>query len=63
LSDILSVDSQPNKAVFATAKLNIDEYAESLGLPSAPRIRFLQTKAGGNLPPIAPDGDTSEGTK
>ena len=39
---VRSVYLQPNKAVFDAAALPLDEYAESLGLLAAPRLKFLK---------------------
>ncbi|KAI8520477.1 ATPdependent RNA helicase [Branchiostoma belcheri] len=36
---------QPNKQVFDVNKLPLDDYASSLGLAAAPRVRFLQNAA------------------
>ena len=41
-SYLRSVHLQPNKKVFDVKRLPISEFAASLGLPSAPRVRFLQ---------------------
>lgn len=40
-----SIFLQSNKKIFDVTKLPLDEYAQSLGLPNPPRIRFLK-KAG-----------------
>ncbi len=42
VSYMRSVFLQPNKAVFDVASLPAAEYAASLGLASAPRLRFLK---------------------
>ena len=41
-SYLRSVHLQPNKAVFDIRQLPMSEFAASLGLPSAPRVRFLE---------------------
>ncbi|KAJ2782311.1 ATP-dependent RNA helicase dbp4 [Coemansia javaensis] len=38
---VRSVHLQKNKKVFAVDQLPLDEYAESLGLPGAPKVRFV----------------------
>lgn len=40
-----SVHLQANKAVFDVHQLPLEEFAASLGLPKAPRVRFLQREA------------------
>lgn len=45
-SYLRSVHLQTNKAVFDVSKLAFREYAASLGLPSAPRIRFASALSG-----------------
>ena len=42
VSYLRSVFLQPNRAVFDVAALPAAEYAYSLGLPTAPKLRFLK---------------------
>ena len=60
-----SVHLQSNKRVFDIHKLSTNEYATSLGLPQAPRIRFLQRASGAQGgrkgAESFPGGDGSEG--
>uniref|UniRef100_A0A3P9KA98 ATP-dependent RNA helicase n=1 Tax=Oryzias latipes TaxID=8090 RepID=A0A3P9KA98_ORYLA len=42
VSYLRSVHLMKNKAVFDVSKLNINQYAHSLGLAVAPRVRFLR---------------------
>ena len=39
---VRSVFLQPNKAVFDVTKLPVGEAAQSMGLLSAPKLRFLK---------------------
>ncbi|XP_015777633.1 PREDICTED: probable ATP-dependent RNA helicase DDX10 [Acropora digitifera] len=39
-----SIFLQSNKKIFDVTKLPLDEYAQSLGLPNPPRIRFLKVR-------------------
>ena len=39
---VRSVFLQPNKRVFDVTKLPVGEYAQSLGLLTAPKLRFLK---------------------
>ena len=41
-----SVHLQSNKTIFDVHKLPVETYAASLGLPKAPRVRFLQKLSG-----------------
>lgn len=45
VSYLRSVNLQPNKEVFDVTRLPIAEFAASLGLPNAPRIRFKKRGA------------------
>ncbi|XP_073122814.1 DEAD-box ATP-dependent RNA helicase 32 [Henckelia pumila] len=40
-----SIHKQRDKEIFDVAKLPIDEFSASLGLPMTPKIRFLKTKS------------------
>lgn len=42
VSYIRSVFLNPNKTIFDVAKLDVDEFASSLGLPTAPRLRMVK---------------------
>ncbi|KAJ1727887.1 ATP-dependent RNA helicase dbp4 [Coemansia biformis] len=42
---VRSVYLQKNKSVFKVDELPLEEYAESLGLPGAPRVKFVQGAA------------------
>lgn len=39
-----SIHKQCDKEIFYVAKLPIDEFSASLGLPMTPKVRFLKTK-------------------
>lgn len=41
-----SIYLQQNKTVFKVSELPIERFAESLGLPGVPKIKFLNKKAG-----------------
>ncbi|KAI9104773.1 P-loop containing nucleoside triphosphate hydrolase protein [Phlyctochytrium arcticum] len=43
VSYVRSVHLQRDKSVFDVAALPVEEYAESLGLPGAPKIKFIKT--------------------
>ncbi|KAJ2177776.1 ATP-dependent RNA helicase dbp4 [Coemansia sp. RSA 551] len=45
---VRSVFLQRNKSVFKVDELPLDAYSESLGLPGAPQIKFVQGSAGKN---------------
>ncbi|PVU88733.1 hypothetical protein BB559_005423 [Furculomyces boomerangus] len=60
ISYVRSVYLQKNKNVFKVQELPIHEYAESLGLPGAPKIKFLQF---GNKKPDLKKMNTSEQPK
>ncbi|KAJ2491491.1 ATP-dependent RNA helicase dbp4 [Coemansia sp. RSA 2050] len=45
---VRSVFLQKNKSVFDVDSLPLDEFAESLGLPGAPKIRFVKKNAAKN---------------
>ncbi|MEW5308593.1 MAG: hypothetical protein WDW38_000538 [Sanguina aurantia] len=53
---------QPNKAVFDVTRLPITEYAHSLGLSSAPKLRFLRKAVAGSASKATdtPAGDAPE---
>ena len=53
VSYLRSVFLQPNRRVFDVTQLPAAEYAYSMGLPTAPKLRFLK-KAGA---PGGPDPD------
>lgn len=66
VSYIRSVFLNPNKSIFDVSKLDVDEFASSLGLPTAPRLRMvkkLQRQSGNAEPPSpnAPDAIHSTG--
>lgn len=42
VSYIRSIFLNPNKAIFNIAKVDVDEFASSLGLPTAPRLRMVK---------------------
>ncbi|KAL6544466.1 DEAD-box ATP-dependent RNA helicase 32 [Orobanche minor] len=42
-----SIHKQPDKEIFEVTKLPIDEFAASLGLPMAPKVRFLKHNSKG----------------
>ncbi|KAL6538422.1 hypothetical protein OROGR_012410 [Orobanche gracilis] len=42
-----SVYKQPDKEIFEVTKLPVDEFAASLGLPMAPKVRFLKHNSKG----------------
>ncbi|KAL6553403.1 hypothetical protein OROGR_007245 [Orobanche gracilis] len=42
-----SIHKQPDKEIFEVTKLPIDEFAASLGLPIAPKVRFLKHNSRG----------------
>ena len=48
VSYLRSVFLQPNRRVFDVTQLPAAEYAYSMGLPTAPKLRFL--KKAGELP-------------
>ncbi|XP_078699336.1 putative ATP-dependent RNA helicase DDX10 [Branchiostoma floridae x Branchiostoma belcheri] len=50
---------QPNKQVFDVNKLPLDDYASSLGLAAAPRVRFLQNAAKNKEKAAAKEDSTS----
>ncbi|XP_073026134.1 DEAD-box ATP-dependent RNA helicase 32-like isoform X2 [Primulina eburnea] len=43
-----SIHKQHDKEIFDVAKLPIDEFSASLGLPMTPKVRFLKTKVKDN---------------
>ncbi|KAJ2843334.1 ATP-dependent RNA helicase dbp4, partial [Coemansia brasiliensis] len=45
---VRSVFLQKNKAIFKVDEMPLDEYAESLGLPGAPQIKFVKRSAAKN---------------
>ncbi|KAJ1740911.1 ATP-dependent RNA helicase dbp4 [Coemansia sp. RSA 1086] len=45
---VRSVFLQKNKAVFKVGEMPLEEYAESLGLPGAPQIKFVKRSAAKN---------------
>ena len=54
-----SVHLQSNKAIFDAHSLPLEEYATSLGLPGAPRVRFLR-KAAREREGVGEEGEESE---
>ncbi|THY52749.1 P-loop containing nucleoside triphosphate hydrolase protein, partial [Aureobasidium pullulans] len=67
-SYVRSIHIQKDKEVFKLEKLNLEEYAASLGLPGAPKIKFIagdDAKARKNAPraKMADSEDESEGEK
>lgn len=67
-SYVRSIHIQKDKEVFKLDKLNLEEYAASLGLPGAPKIKFIagdDAKARKNAPRAQLDDseDDSEGEK
>jgi len=60
-----SVHLQKDKTVFKLTELPAELFAESLGLPGVPRIKFLNkevAKAKKNAPRTIPVNDISEGS-
>lgn len=67
-SYVRSIHIQKDKEVFKLEKLNLEEYAASLGLPGAPKIKFIagdDAKARKNAPraKMVDSEDESEGEK
>ncbi|THY16089.1 P-loop containing nucleoside triphosphate hydrolase protein [Aureobasidium pullulans] len=67
-SYVRSIHIQKDKEVFKLEKLNLEEYAASLGLPGAPKIKFIagdDAKARKNAPRVkmVDSEDESEGEK
>ena len=46
VSYLRSIYLQPNKDVFDVDKLDVEKYANSVGLPNPPRLRFLKSQNG-----------------
>ncbi|KAJ3127345.1 ATP-dependent RNA helicase dbp4 [Nowakowskiella sp. JEL0407] len=49
ISYVRSIHLQSNKEIFDVQKLPLEEYAESLGLPGAPQIKFMKKVTKSNV--------------
>ncbi|KAL4422731.1 hypothetical protein ABPG75_008928 [Micractinium tetrahymenae] len=60
VSYLRSVFLQPNRKVFDVTQLPAAEFAYSIGLPTAPKLRFLKRAAGGKTKEVVVGGAAEE---